>query len=148
MKERIIKEINQFRMRKEWEKYLWEEFLKEFEKANPKESAKFLNNLLSDDEKFSITRRWAVIVFLKEGLSYKEIGRILWISPNTISAIKKSIEKRSNYRSSRYYTNKSLEEKRKRMKGLPPQTIFDYWLNFPWPSKSGKGRWKFLNYQG
>ncbi|NCQ02696.1 hypothetical protein GW816_01415, partial [Candidatus Wolfebacteria bacterium] len=116
-----MKNINEFKSRKEWENYLWRVFLKNVEKSKlEKRLANFLNNLLSETEKKNIVRRLTVIFLLKQGKTYKEIGEILWISPGTISAIKKSLLNYRNYRSKYdFYKNKKVEE-RKKMKGLPP----------------------------
>ncbi|PIY58867.1 hypothetical protein COY97_01955, partial [Candidatus Wolfebacteria bacterium CG_4_10_14_0_8_um_filter_39_64] len=107
-----MKNINEFKSRKEWENYLWRVFLKNVEKSKlEKRLANFLNNLLSETEKKNIVRRLTVIFLLKQGKTYKEIGEILWISPGTISAIKKSLLNYRNYRSKYdFYKNKKVEE--------------------------------------
>lgn len=144
-----MEEISKFKSRKEWEDFIWLNFLENAEKAKSNKKLKiFLDSLLSANEKKLIIKRLAVLAMIKSGKSYKEVGEILWVSPSTISALKKSILNQFGYRSNRYYANKSANKKRKHIKGLPPRTIFDYWLNFPLPNKSGRGRWKFLNYQG
>ncbi len=144
-----MKGIDNFSSRKDWESYLWLMFLGMVGKSkSPKAVKNLLESLLSSAEKRDVAKRLAAVALLREGKSYKEISRILWISPATISALKKSLMEQSGYRSGRYYSEKSSKGKRKRMKGLPPLTILDYWLNLPWPKKTGRGRWKFLNYQG
>ncbi|MDO8664414.1 MAG: Trp family transcriptional regulator [Candidatus Liptonbacteria bacterium] len=131
-----------------WEADIWRRFLNDIEKADSKSAiAKLFDNLLSANEKALISKRLAAMALIKSGKSYKEIGRILWISPSTVSAIKKSVHQAINYKSNRYYAGNSKNEKRKNMKALPPRTIFDYWINFPLPKKTGRGRWKFLYYQ-
>ncbi len=125
-----------------WEADIWTKFLKKIEEANlKKEIAELLDNLLSSNEKILISKRLAAIVLIKEGKSYKEIGKILWISPGTVSAIKKSVYLSANYKSNRYYSGINKKEKIKRMKGIPPETIFDYWARLPIPKKGG-GSWK------
>ena len=107
------------------------------EKANSKkEIAELLDNLLSYNEKILISKRLAAVALIKDGKSYREIGKILWISPGTVSAIKKSIYLPVSYKSSRYYYGRNKSEKIKRMKGIPPETIFDYWARLPIPKKS------------
>ena len=91
---------------------------------------------LDDDAPFLISKRLATVALIKGGKSYREIGKILWISPGTVSAIKKSIYLPANYKSSRYYCGRNKSEKIKRMKGIPPETIFDYWARLPIPKKS------------
>ena len=120
-----------------WELNIWSKFLVNIEKANSKkEIAKLLDNLLSSNEKILISKRLATVALIKGGKSYREIGKILWISPGTVSAIKKSISLPANYKSSRYYCGRNKSEKIKRMKGIPPETIFDYWARLPIPKKS------------
>ncbi|MBI4117365.1 MAG: hypothetical protein HY451_01650 [Parcubacteria group bacterium] len=144
-----MEKVAKFKSRKEWERGIWRNFLANIERAESKrEIVKLLDNLLSVREKRFISKRMTALALINAGKSYKEIGKILWISPSTVSALKKSVYGNSGYQSNRYYAEKSRNEKRKNMKGLPPQTIFDYWLNFPFPKKTGRGRWKFLNYQG
>ncbi len=129
-----MKKVERFKSRKELENYLVERFLEIIKKIDsPKEIAIFLSNLLSDKEKNILSRRLAVTALLKEGKTYKEISEILWISPATISAIKKSLLNSKNYRSNyNLYTNKKAEEE-KNTKGLPPETIFDYFARIKWP---------------
>jgi len=128
-----------------WQTDIWRKFLDNLEGADSKkEIAELLDNLLSVNEKMLISKRLATMALIKSGKSYKEIGRILWISPSTVSAIKKSVHQKTSYKSNRHYAATSKDEKRKNMKALPPQTIFDYWLNLPLPKKTGRGRWKFL----
>lgn len=142
-----MKEIDEFKSREEWEEYLWKEFLENIEKASSKiKIADFLNNLLSDDEKKDLVRRWTTIILLKQKMTYREIGEILWISPSTISAIKKNIKNDNlSYQSQHSFNKNKKALKAKNMKGSPSKTIFDYWADYPWLPPRGKGRWKFLN---
>ena len=145
----IMEEISKFKSRKEWEGFIWLKFLENAEKAkSDKQLKNFLDGLLSVNEKKLIIKRLTALAMIKAGKSYKEIEEVLWVSPSTISALKKSVFQRSGYQSNRHYAEKSRDEKRKHMKGLPARTIFDYWLNFPFPNKTSRGRWKFLDYQG
>jgi len=129
-----MKKLEGFKSRKEWENYLIERFLEIIKKIDsPKEIAIFLNKLLSNEEKNIISRRLAAIALLKEGKTYKEISEILWISPATISAIKKSILNSKNYRSNYEFYKKKKAEEEKNIKGLPPETIFDYFAGIKWP---------------
>ena len=137
------------RSRKEWSEDSWRGFLNSVEKADSKKRVtELLDTILSDSEKKLISKRLAALRLIEAGVSYKAIGRKLWMSPSTVSALKKIMYKPAPYQSSRYYATRSRNEKRKNMKGVPPRSILDYWLNFPLPSKTGKGRWRFLNYQG
>lgn len=144
-----MKEASELNYRNKLENHLWREFLKSLQASKSAgELGLILDRLLTVSEKSRIAKRWAALVLLKEGKSYKEIGRILWTGPQKISALKKSLCGDSVYRSGRYWEELSNGEKKKRIKALPPQNQLDYWLNFPWPTKAGRGRWRFLDYQG
>jgi|SRR3989344_2735392 len=144
-----MEKISRFNSRKEWENHIWSQFLEYAEKVGAKGKLKiFLDNLLSASEKKIIVKRLAALNLIQAGKTYKEIGEILWTSPNTVSALKKSILRQSVYASARHHNKIAKNEKAKSIKSLPPLTIFDYWLNLPIPRKTGKGRWKILNYQG
>jgi len=138
-----------FNYGKNWEARAWAKFLENMKNiSSGGEVAKIFDNLLSENEKKIVVRRIVAISMIRAGKSYKEIGRVLWISSRTISVIKKSILNNDFYKSGRYYNGKSNKERIKRIKSLPSRTIFDYWANMPWPTKSGRGRWKYLDYQG
>lgn len=123
---------------------IWSKFLDDIEKVgSKKEIAELLDNLLSPNEKILISKRLAAVALIKSGKSYREIGRVLWVSPGTISAIKKSIYLPVNYKSNRYYYGKNKSEKIKKMKGIPPETIFDHWARLPMPKKSYAIKRKF-----
>lgn len=75
-----------------WAMFLWTEFASRLSKTkSAKELKLMLEKLLSEDEKKMIARRLATIGLLKSGKSYKEISEILWLSPNTVSSIKKNV---------------------------------------------------------
>lgn len=144
-----MKNISKIGKRKNWEILVWAEILKNIKKTESnKHFIDAFDRLLSEKEKKLIAKRIIVISMIKAGKNYREIGKVLWISPKTISAIKKSMGDDKGYKSSHYYSERSSEEKRKKIKPLREQTIFDYWANFPFPESYYKGRWKYLNYQG
>jgi len=131
-----MKNINKFKSKKDWEGYLWETVLENIARLNTERELKsFLNSLLSEAEKKNISRRLIVFSLLKQGKTYREIGEILWISPGTISAIKKSLINKENYRSKRgiYKEGVIKAENLKKMKEIPPETIFDYLARIKWP---------------
>ena len=71
--------------------YLWLKFLEKVKNSNPEMTVKIFNFLLSVDEKEAIMKRLAAVNLIRAGKSYKEIGKILWMSPSTVSAVKKSM---------------------------------------------------------
>src|SRR3989344_3609453 len=77
---------------KNLEKLIWDELLREFNKAKSlKEIDRLFDILTTAQERETIARRLATLSLIRKGLSYKEISRRLWVSPITISRIKKSI---------------------------------------------------------
>ncbi len=75
-----------------WSEQLWAKLLDKISKLNDgQEIRHILEKLISEDEKKMILKRLAVIALLRSGKSYREIGEILWLSPNTVSTIKKNI---------------------------------------------------------
>ncbi len=147
-----MEEIAKFQSRKEWENFVWQKLLENIRGIKSKKDlGEFLDSLMSEDERKMVIKRLLAISLLKQGKTYKEIGEILWLSPNTISAIKKSIGSDLGYRSDVMLNEKRrANNKLKRLDKIKikPSNIFDYWANFPWPKMVGKGRWRFLNYHG
>ena len=140
-----MRQSAEFKSRKEWELALWEDFLERIERANLQQKIKPLfNSVLSQNEKRLIIRRLAAVSLIRKGKSYKEIGEILWLSPNTISSIKKGLKSGNFYRSRESKRKERPVSKNKT--GLLSDVIefIDYWLSVM-PPMVGGGRWKFLN---
>lgn len=104
-----IPAVNGYPSRKEWEEACWKNILR---------SPEWLN-LLTVYERRNIVMRVAVTHRLNEQKSYRDIGRELWLSPQTISAIKKGIGE-ERYRS---YADRGKTERKKRVYGdhRPPR---------------------------
>lgn len=80
------------RAAKQWSEKLWNELIAKIAKLNSEKEVKnILEKLITEDEKSMILRRLAVIALIQSGNSYRAIGEILWLSPNTISTMKKNI---------------------------------------------------------
>ena len=90
-----MKNIDDFKSRKDWQKYLWQSLMESIKKSPDSE---ILNSILTEYEKERLAKRFHIQNFLNQGKSYSEISKILWISPNTISSINKSL-KRKKYES-------------------------------------------------
>ncbi len=88
-----------------WMAELWDQLASKLAKAgSEKEIKKILERLISNYEKTIILKRLGVLTLVKSGLSYKKISEVLWISPNTISTMKKNALGNSNdYRSYRLF---------------------------------------------
>ncbi|HUX35603.1 MAG TPA: Trp family transcriptional regulator [Candidatus Paceibacterota bacterium] len=133
--------INEFKAGEEWEKKIWHKFLENVENSKgDRKISWFLDNILTENEKKFISKRLAALSLIESGKSYKEIGRILWISPCTISAIKKVAKRTSGYFSNREYRIKNKNKKNINSIKSPPYTILNYWADLPLPSKSKRQR--------
>lgn len=74
-----------------WMNELWDQLASKLAKTNSEKEVKdILGRLVSDYEKTVILKRLGALTLVKSGLSYKKISEILWLSPNTISTIKKN----------------------------------------------------------
>lgn len=149
--------------RKDWQNFLWEEFLEKISAASSKNQIKeILNSLISNYERQIITRRIAALALIREGRGYKEISETLWISHATISALKKNaLEKIGDYKSLRSFrkfktnsnTAKSIESFKNDKKSWLKEIFGDasLWELISNPPPSGytniKERWKFLRRQ-
>ncbi len=137
-----------FESRKDWEDFIWEEFAQTLLGLNSKKQITgLLNSVISKKEKNFIIKRLIAIQLINQGKSYSEISRILWISPNTISSIKKCLNNQTVYQSKKI-KGENIKNKRTKRFDESAEEILRYWKKFPFPAKIGKGRWKFLNYQG
>ena len=88
-----------------------------------------LNMLLTAYEKKQIINRAVATSLLRQGKSYKEIEEMLWLSPITISAIRKSIKTQKEYVSG-YMRSKKHEKKQKPLtKEELGQLRFSSWID-------------------
>ena len=109
---KLLSPASKFNSRKEWEQYIWKIFVDELVHAiSAQEVEQLLNRFMTAHEKEYVIKRVAGISFLAQGKSYREIVEILWLSPRTISAIKKSIFHKTGYISS--YTRRKNEGEKK-----------------------------------
>lgn len=152
---KFMEKIFKFKSKKEWGESAWLNFLKDIKKTkSEKELKELLNILISAKEKNFITRRLMAVYLIKQGKSYREIGNILWISPTTISAIKRSVLKKSNYQA----RLPAIKFDKNRKKSEKFEIDFDFgltmenflrsasiWMEKYIPPKAGKGRWKYFN---
>lgn len=108
-----IPKIKNFKSRREWEEFIWQR-LTEFlvNESTPKTIDKYLRTLLTKNERLQMIKRAVAISMLKQGKSYREIGELLWLSPTTISALRKSMRQEDGYISS-YSRSKKKEPNHK-----------------------------------
>lgn len=96
----VIPPVSAYSSRKDWEEGCWHKLL----------SSRGWPNLITPYERHNIVMRAAVAHRLRAGISYTDIGRELWLSPQTISAIKKGIRE-NRYRS---YADRGVTERKKK----------------------------------
>lgn len=94
--------ITMYPSRKEWEEACWKKLL---------QSEKWLDCIVTPYERHNIVMRATAAYRLHTDVSYKDIGRELWLSPQTISAIKKGVGERG-YRS---YAERGKTERKKKV---------------------------------
>jgi len=142
--------LDKFKSKKQWSDYVWQRLLKDIK--NPVLSVA-LDSLLGRYEKNIIINRFAAIALIKEGRTYREIGRELWLSANTIRSLKRILESNSmkEYQSYRLRSNrqkqaqiaKELDEIKREINN---SSDFLNWVDYcisVMPKKNGP-RWRFV----
>jgi len=94
--------IDRYSSRKEWEDACWRKILK---------SGDLLGLLVTSYERHNLVMRAAVMDSINLGKGYRQIAEELWLSPQTISGIKKAISENS-YRS---YRERGKTERKKKV---------------------------------
>jgi len=93
--------INNYASRKDWERACWRKVIT---------SKRLLNVFTTSSERHDMIMRIATMNAIRSGKSYKQIGKELWLSPQTISSIKKTINE-NGYQS---YSERSKSAGKKR----------------------------------
>ena len=86
-----VPKVEAYETRKDWEIATLQEVAKQLSQLNPSQIHALLTLALSDSERSLFIRRIAGIDRLQSNKSYKEIGRELWLSPQTVSSLKKAL---------------------------------------------------------
>ena len=94
--------IDYYSSRKIWESSCWDKIVK---------SETLLRLLITPHERHDFIMRAAVLQGLISGKSYRQIGKELWVSPQTISGIKKATEE-SIYKSYLERSKKKQKEEK------------------------------------
>jgi len=100
-KSTIMPPISDYPSREEWESACWRKML---------ESKELLRLLITSHESHDLVMRAVALQGLASGKSYREIGKELFISTQTVSGIKKALSQKT-YRS---YLERSKKERKKR----------------------------------
>ena len=118
-----LPDVNLFASRKEWEEACWRKLL---------QSKKWLHRIITPYERHNIIMRAAAAHRLNKGASYNDIGKELWLSPQTISTIKKGMnggyqsyaERGKTERKKRVYSSMSHSSRQHRKIGIPRRTKY------------------------
>jgi len=105
---------NHYHSRRDWEKACWQKIIK---------SPDLLRIIITANERRNFVLRALAIDRLSSGKKYREIGEELWLSPQTISSVKKALREQ-NYRS--YWERGKTERKKKVYSGNFGQTRKKY----------------------
>ena len=109
---KLLSAPSTFKSRKEWKQYVWKIIIDGFVRSvSAQEIERTLDMLLTTHEKEYVIKRAAAISFFEQGKSYRDIGEMLWLSPTTISAIRKSMVQKNGY-VSRYTRRKNEGDKK------------------------------------
>ncbi len=108
--------------RKEWEEHAWNSLLSYLHKLTSAELKSFIQIVASPRERHDILMRATAIDRLQKDAAYRTIGKELWLTPQTVSAIKRALIE-GQFKS---YKERSKSERKKR-----PATTWR-------PTKSGK----------
>lgn len=103
----ILSRLDRYRSRKEWEEACWQEILK---------SNDILRLLTTPYERRNLVLRAVAVDRINSGLSYQKISEELWLSPQTISSLKKAMHS-ATYRS--YRDRGKTERKSKAYSKMP-----------------------------
>jgi|GEM_PF-2409633 len=104
---------------KNFKNYLWTQFLTEIKDIkNDVELNNFLDKYFTTEEIIILEKRLGIIHFLKNGLSYRNIGKELSVTLKTISFVKRKFKKptrrvvKNNYKSEELLNIESSRRKK------------------------------------
>jgi DNA-binding CsgD family transcriptional regulator len=83
--------LTDFPSRKHWEAAVWQIILERLLALPQEDAALILQTLFSSPERTDAIYRALAISRIRTGISLREIGRELWLTRQTVSAIKKSL---------------------------------------------------------
>lgn len=97
----LLPALDRYASRKEWEAAAWRKVVG---------SKELMELLTTSHERHELVMRVAVIEGINRGKSYRQISKEFWVSPQTISGIKKAIQEK-RYKS--YLERSKVERKKK-----------------------------------
>lgn len=96
MKNISIPIVSDYETRKKWEVVAWQKFIKQIADLSPVELQELFSIISTPNERKNILMRTAAVDRVNQGGSYRQIGRELWLAPQTVSAIRRAM-KEKNY---------------------------------------------------
>jgi predicted transcriptional regulator len=81
--------------RKEWEATAWSELVMWFTKHDAKTLSEILESLTTQSDRSYVIKRAVAMARFQHGATYREIGRELWLTQQTIRTIKKTLSTHS-----------------------------------------------------
>ncbi|MEK7634649.1 MAG: Trp family transcriptional regulator [Patescibacteria group bacterium] len=153
-----FKSLDNFSSRQKWKDYLWQELTRKFsELKSVRQTEIFLNKLLTKKEKDVLIKRLMIMVLIQKGKSYSEMSEMLWLSPNTISAIKNGL-KNSEYKSyfeilkNKKINNKTIDKKQEKLFSAESfgeflEAIGKFTDDSGIIPPIGRHRWKYFNHK-
>lgn len=144
-----MKDSSKFNSREEWEEYIWGRFLKSINDVkNEKKLKRILESVISKKEKRLIIKRIIAISLIKNGKTYREIGETLYLSPVTVSALKKSLYAGISYAAASEVTPRQDKNKQVSKENFWAELtieLLDLILSPPFPTTMGRVRREFPN---
>ena len=110
-----VSELKNGETRKQWEARIWHACIRQAADLPANELLELFSIITTPHERHSMLMRLAAIDRLTSGASYKQIGRELWLIPQTVSAIKRAL-KEKNYLS---YNERGKTERKPFPKNSP-----------------------------
>ncbi len=115
----IVPMVTDFTSRSLWEEKVWHTIMSYLTTVRkPEEMKSLLEVLISSYERSLFVRRMAAIHRISQKHSYRTIGKELWLTNQTISAIKKALEGK-HYRS---YNERGKVERKKEVYSPAPKS--------------------------
>jgi|SRR3989344_3896816 len=112
----LLPDLEKGQARKEWEEKSWKVLVKRLATLSERELDRVLKIIVSPQEQSRIVRRAGVLKMLGGRKSYSAVGEAFWISPQTISALRKSI--RENAYKSRWMRDSRKDRARRHQKEM------------------------------
>lgn len=111
----------------ELKKRSWQRFLEMLESSkSPEKLATRIGKFLTPSEIVMLEKRLAIPILLDRRMSYREIGRMIDVTPGTISFVKHNLTKRPVVH--KKYNPMLTPKPKKELPLLPPRINYNRWI--------------------